>query len=239
MGEELTKNQNVTIYVSLGSNKMPDLTGQTLEDAEKKLDKMELGLRVEIEEEYSEEVNKGCVISTDPKKDSQLKENQTVTLVVSLGSNKMPELKNESKANAEALLEAMDMGLNITFLEEASDEVKEGCVIRTDPAAGTALKKNDTVKVYISIGDGKAEVPDVLGKSEAEAIRILEEAGFTVSVNRVYDETVAEGEVISQSAMPTSRVEKGSTITIDVSMGPQPTQPPSSETTDPTESSEP
>ncbi len=239
MGEELTKNQNVTIYISLGSNKMPDLTGQTLEDAEKKLNKMELGLRIEIEEEYSEEVNKGCVISTDPKKDAQLRENQTVTLVVSLGSNKMPDLKNESKANAEALLKAMDMGLNITFLEEASDEVEEGNVIRTDPEAGTALKKNDTVKVYISIGDGKAEVPDVLGKSKEEAIRILEEAGFVVVVNTIYDETVPEGEVISQSEMPTTRIEEGSTITIDVSMGPKPTQATPTESTEPTESSEP
>ena len=243
MGEELTKNQNVIIYVSLGSNKMPDLIGETQEDAEKKLDKMELGLRIEIEEEYSDEVNKGCVISTDPKKDAELRENQTVTLVVSLGSNKMPDLKNESKANAEALLKAMDMGLNITFLEEASEEVEEGRVIRTDPAAGSSLKKNDTIKVYISIGDGKSEVPDVLGKSQDEAKRMLEDAGFVVVINQIYDETVPAGQVISQSAMPGDRIEEGATITIDVSLGPQPTestQPPEpSESTEPTEAMEP
>lgn len=239
MGAELSKNQNVKIFVSLGSNKMPDLIGETQEDAEEKLDKMDLGLRIEIEEEYSEEVNKGCVISTDPKKDEQLRENQTVTLYVSLGSNKMPDLKNESKANAEALLKAMDMGLRITFLEEASDEIEAGKVIRTDPAAGSTLKKNDTIKVYISTGDGKTEVPDVLGKNEVEAIRILEDAGFVVVVNKIYDETVAQGEVISQSAMPGSRIDEGTTITIDVSMGPAPTEAPTEESTEPTENSEP
>ncbi len=224
MGTKLSKNQNVIIYVSLGSNKMPDLIGATQEDAEKKLDKMELGLRIEIEEKYSEDINKGCVISTDPKEGKELRENQTVTLTVSLGSNKMPNLKGESKSNAEALLKAMDLGLRITFLEEASSEVAEGCVTRTDPAAGASLNQNDTIKVYISTGDGKAEVPDVLGKSENEARRLLEAAGFVVRVNQIYDATVPAGQVISQSVMPGDRLEKGATITIDISMGPQPTE---------------
>ncbi|MBE6928222.1 MAG: Stk1 family PASTA domain-containing Ser/Thr kinase [Ruminococcaceae bacterium] len=243
MGTELTKNQNVIIYVSLGSNKMPDLKGETQENAQKKLDKMELGLRIEIEEEFSDTVNKGCVIATDPREGKELREKQTVTLYISLGSNKMPDLKGESKSNAEALLKAMDLGLKITFLDEPSDEVEEGKVTRTDPQAGSDLKQNDTIKVYISLGDGKAEVPDVLGRSAAEAKSLLEAAGFVVNINEIYDETVPAGHVISQSALPGDRVEEGTTITIDVSKGPQPTEPPETteppQPTDPTEATEP
>jgi len=93
------------------------------------------------------------------------------------------------------------------------------------------------VRIYVSTGDGKAEVPDVLGKSQNEATRLLEDAGFVVAVNEVYDETVPEGEVISQSVKPEDRIAEGSTITIDVSTGPQPTEPPT-ETTAPTTQSE-
>ncbi len=238
MGTELTKNQNVIIYVSIGSNKMPDLVGQDLEDARKKLEKIELNINVSTEEEYSTEINKGCIISTDPKEGTELRENQKITLVVSLGSNEMPELKNESPTNAESILKALDMGLNVTVLEETSEEVEKGKVIRTEPEAGAKLKKNDTVRVYVSTGDGKAEVPNVLGKSENEAKQLLEAAGFKATVNRIYDGSVPAGEVISQSAKPEDRVAEGTSITIDVSKGPEPTEPPTETTQAPDEPSE-
>lgn len=235
MNEELTKNQNVTIYVSIGADKMPDLVGQTQEDAKKMLESMDLNLKVKVVEEFNEKVNKGCVISTDPEAESSLKEKQTVTLTVSLGSNKMPDLTGESKTNAEALLKAMDMGLKITFLEEASDEVEEGKVTRTDPVADTELKKNDTIKVYISTGDGKNAVPDVLGKSKNEAVSLLQQAGFVVAVNEIYDDAVEAGRVISQSVLPESRLELGATVTIDISLGAKPTEPPETTAPQPTE----
>lgn len=226
MGEELTKNQNVTIYVSAGADKMPDLLGKTQEDAQKMLDSMELDLKWTIEEEYSETVNKGCVISTDPEEGTILKEKQKITLTVSLGSNIMPDLKGESRDNAESLLNAMEMGLKITFLEEASAEIEEGNVVRTTPEAGAKLKKNDTIKVYISKGDGKNVVPNVLGKSKNEAVSLLEQAGFNVKINEVYDDAVPAGSVISQSALPETRLELGATVTIDVSLGVKPTEAP-------------
>ncbi len=228
-GTELTKNQNVVIYVSLGSNKMPDLRGQTLEDAKAKLDKIDLELAVVTEEAYSKDVNKGCIISTEPEEGTQLRVYQTIKLIVSLGSNEMPDLTNESPTNAKAILEAMDMGLNVTVLEESSEDVAEGQVTRTEPKAGEELKKNDTVRVYVSTGDGKADVPNVLGKSENEAKQMLEDAGFSVKVNSVYDGAVPEGEVISQSVKPDDRIAKGSSVTIDVSKGPEPTEPPTEE----------
>ena len=150
----------------------------------------------------------------------------------------MPELKNESPTNAESILKALDMGLNVTVLEETSEEVEKGKVIRTEPEAGAKLKKNDTVRVYVSTGDGKAEVPNVLGKSENEAKQLLEAAGFKATVNRIYDGSVHAGEVISQSAKPEDRVAEGTSITIDVSKGPEPTEPPTETTQAPDEPSE-
>jgi len=238
-GTELTKNQNVTIYVSLGSNKMPDLRGQTLEDAKAKLDKIELELGILTEEAYSSEVNKGCIISTDPAEGTELRLYHTIKLTVSLGSNEMPDLTDETPTNAKAILDSMNMGFNVTILEETSEEVAEGLVTRTEPAAGAELRKNDTIRVYVSTGDGKADVPNVLGKSENEAKQLLENAGFSVTVNSVYDGSVPAGEVISQSVKPDDRIAKGTNITIDVSKGPEPTEPPTEATEPPTQDSEP
>ena len=218
MGEELSKNQNVIIYVSLGSNKMPDLIGEDLNAAQKKLAKMDLGLRTDVEEEYSEDVNKGCIISTNPKKDAPLHEGDRITLTVSLGSNKMPDLTGETKTNAESLIKAMDMGLKITYLEEASEEVEEGRVIRTEPAAGTALKQNDNIKVYISTGKPveTVTIPNgLIGMTAKDARAALEAQGLVCKVSGAAgDESMLI--VIAVSPGEGTEVEKGSEVMLDV-----------------------
>ncbi|MBR6826038.1 MAG: Stk1 family PASTA domain-containing Ser/Thr kinase, partial [Oscillospiraceae bacterium] len=182
-GETLTKSQNVTLFLSLGSNKMPKLAGEAREDAEKRLDMMELNLKVSVLEEASDTVPKGYVIRTDPKEESELVKGQRITVYVSLGSNKMPDLIGESKNNAEVLLKDMGMDLKPNLeLEESSETVEEGMVCRTEPAAGETLTKGQTVKVYISTGSKYTTVPNVIGMTEAEAKKALEAAKLVWSV---------------------------------------------------------
>ena len=71
---------------------------------------------------------------TEPVSGTKLSKSQTVTVYVSLGSNKMPNLVKESKENARKRLEAMDLNLNILFLEEASQDIDKDKVIRTEPS---------------------------------------------------------------------------------------------------------
>ena len=242
IGEPLEKNQTVIIYVSLGSNKMPDLIGMNRTEAKLLLEELQKELKFEIswEEEYDSSVAAGAVIETDPKEGELLREGKTVTVIVSLGENAMPDLVNKTKSEAETALRELKENLNleIKFEVETSDTVAEGNVIRTDPAAGEELEKKQTVTIYVSSGDGKIAVPNVLGRTEAEARAILEAAGFVVVVREYYDDEVQIGCVISQSAAPDSRLAQGEVITIDISKGPNPTEPPT-QSEPPTESAEP
>ena len=147
----------------------------------------------------------------------------------------MPDLKNDTRSNAETRLRALDIGLSIIFLEEESDSVEEGKVTRTDPVAGSQIKEKDTITVYISTGDGKIPVPPVIGFTKMEAITLLKDAGLMYEVREMYDPTVENGKVISQSEMPNSKVEKGTVVVIDVSLGAEPTtEPPTEPPTEPT-----
>ena len=235
MGEELSKNQNVIIYVSLGSNKMPDFIGEVLEDAQKKLNKMDLKLKVDVEEEYSETVNEGCIISTNPRKDSPLHEGDRVTLTVSLGSNKMPDLTGQSKTNAQAMIDAMDMGLRITFMEDTSEDIEEGKVIRTEPKAGSSLKKNDQIKVFISTGKPVelVQVPGgLIGKTAREARAAIEAQGLVCRVSGAGgDESMLI--VIAVTPGEGAELEKGSEVIIEVVV--KETEPPATEPPKPTE----
>ncbi len=238
-GETLTKNQNVTLYISLGSNKMPKLAGEAREDAEKRLTMMELNLKISFLEEASDTVPKGYVIRTEPAENAELSKGQQVTVYVSLGSNKMPDLVGESKNNAEVLLKAMEMDLKLSLdLLEDSETVEEGKVCRTEPAAGETLQKGQHVKVYISTGSKYTTVPSVLNMTESEAKFTLEAAGLTWSMGEpAFYEDIPEGRVGGMSVQPETKIEKGATITIYLCKIPENVTEPTTESAAPTENS--
>ena len=235
------KTRTVTLKVSLGNetNKMPNLVNQTDSSAIAQLNAMELGLKITTKEESSETVLAGYVIRTEPTADTELTKNQAVTVYVSLGSTKMPELKNQTKANAEALLDAMGLNLKYTFLEEESDDVAEGNVTRTEPASKSELSKGQNVTVYISKGNGKVDVPPVEGLDVMDAIKLLRDAGLKYETKRVFNEKEEKDRVIHQSEKANTQVPKDTIVVLEVSDGPAPTDPPTQPTTPPTEPTEP
>lgn len=236
--------RTVKLVVSLGveSDEMPDFTNQTADAAQSQLTAMDMGLKIKVEDEASETVPAGYVIRTEPAVGTPLEKGQSVVIYASIGSNKMPDLKGQSRDNAEAILKAMSINVKPVFLEEESDTVEAGFVTRTEPAKDAALSKGQQVTVYVSIGDGKVNVPPVIGFSKMEAIQLLLDAGLKYEVKEYYDPTVEEGKVISQSVQPDTKVEEGTVVTIDISLGPQPTEsttaPTESQTEETTESTE-
>ena len=104
------------------------------------------------------------------------------------------------------------------------DSVEEGKVISQTPSAGDKAKTGDTITIVISQGAEAVTVPDVKTtyKSEDQAKALLTD--FNVTVKTAYSDTLPEGIVMDQSIDPGKQVEKGSDITITVSMGPSPSQ---------------
>jgi serine/threonine-protein kinase len=114
--------------------------------------------------------------------------------------------------------------VQLTLGEEArefSDTVPRDVIIRTDPEAGTPLPPGGAVAVVVSDGPAPVDVPDVTGRTEAEATAALTGAGLTVEVDptRVDDENVPEGSVVSQSPGP-GQAERGTTVRLVISDGP-------------------
>ena len=66
-------------------------------------------------------------------------------------------------------------------------------------------------------------VPNVVGLSESSAINAISSRGLSVSVVREYNETMANGNVIRQNPASGTTVNTGSTVTITVSRGREPT----------------
>ncbi len=160
--EEGTK---VDIVVSLGpetvTTKVPNVKGMKLEAAQDKL--LAANLQVgSIEEEYNNEVPKGQIIRQSIAPQTEVEEDTTIHLTVSLGPQetepetvRVPDLTGLSEN--EALKKLEDSGLDGLHVGSESSSLPEGQIVRTVPGAGTTVERGTTVEYYSSAGDSHGE----------------------------------------------------------------------------------
>ena len=103
---------------------------------------------------------------------------------------------------------------------EKSEEVPEGVVIRQVPAAGTQVLSNTAITLYVSSGATEVTVPNLVAKSEADAVALIELQGLTVgSITVVGSPNVPEGVVIASDPVTNSRLPLGSVVNLILSDG--------------------
>ncbi|MFI7130073.1 Stk1 family PASTA domain-containing Ser/Thr kinase [Nonomuraea sp. NPDC050153] len=126
----------------------------------------------------------------------------------------IPSLASQERAFAEEQLKSL--GLTVQVVQEPSDDVDKGSVIRTDPAENTKVDKGSTVKLVVSKGPEKVKVPDgLVGQSQADAMKALEDAGLRGTVKTKVSSR-KQGTVIDTSPKAGEEIEKGGTVTLYV-----------------------
>ena len=161
----------------LGNNEgqisAPDLYNLTLDEAQRSLDKLNLNIRVNIEDEYSNEVEKGKIISQQPMSGATLQEGDTVTLVLSKGPMKgyIPNVVGLTLGEAGNVLKENKLSLgNIKY--EYSDTYNSGIVIAQDPKSGSENNQEwGTVNVVVSKGQKEEVVQPPEEDDEEEEVQ--------------------------------------------------------------------
>ncbi|MEY2451490.1 MAG: eukaryotic-like serine/threonine-protein kinase [Acidimicrobiaceae bacterium] len=178
--------------------------------------------------EKNDTVPEGIVVSVDPSEGTTVKVEKgkrgTATLHVSAGANtvKMPKVVGMLKDEAEKFLKEQGF-TSISFEDGTSDDpaVQLNEVIKQDPGENQDVKKDAVIKLTISTGKPKVAVPDVHGKSVAEAASVLGQAGLDGSKTVAEaSDTVPKDQVIRTDPAAGTQVDKGSKVTIIVSSGP-------------------
>ena len=201
--------------------KVPDIVGMTEEEATKALKDKNLGIKVDSRED-SEKYEEGTVSEQKTKVGTKVKKHSTVHVVVSsalIGKEIIvPDVSGMSEDEAQEKL--TDAGFKPTSEFQYDDNVAEGNVISTTPAANSKAAKDTQIKMIVSKGAQKKTVPDVRGKSEADARSEIQAAGLTVgSTSTQHDDSVAKGNVISQSVTPGKKVSAGTAVNLVLSSG--------------------
>lgn len=204
-----------------GSSMVPDVTGQTAQQAEATLKSAgyTIGTTTEV---YDDSTDEGRVVSTDPPAGTTAEKGSAINLNISKGKGQV-EVPDLNGMNADQAKQALTKaGLTASQgTAVASDEVAKDKVATQDPAAGTKVEKGSTVTFSLSSGPESVSVPDITGMSEKEAQAALSNVGLTGSLSdRKASDKVAEGDIISQSPSAGKKVSKGSKVSYVISTGP-------------------
>jgi serine/threonine-protein kinase len=207
-------------YITSGQfTQVPAVLRQSQTDATERLESA--GLDVDVKKAYSDTVERGRVISTDPAPGERIRDNDSVTVTVSKGPEtvKVPDLKGLRLDLAKDRLssDGLEPGL---VTREFSDEVVRGQVISTRPGIGTEVSSGTVVRIVVSRG-APVDVPDLSGASVEDARAQLEAEGLKVKIasGRVNSE-FEKGLVAEQSPGVGKQVGTGDTVTLTLSKGP-------------------
>ncbi len=208
---------DLTVSGGPGQVEVPDVTGQTREQAEQTLD--EAGLGVEVVTRNSSDVPSDSVIETDPPAGESVRRGSQVTLVVSSGPGRVsvPPVVGETQNAAEQQLSAV--GLESSSSEESSDR-PAGEVISQSPDAGTRVEPGSTVDLVVSSGPEpvtEVDVPNVVGLTRADAVSNLRSLGLSPSVQeQPTDIEPQDGRVIDQNPGGGTTVNEGTRVVVTV-----------------------
>ena len=204
-----------------GVAKVPFILWDLEEDAINKLEKAGLGKPI-VEMEYDESVEAGKIIKTSIESGMEVDEGTVITITVSLGPApfELDEYIDMSEKDAVTLMEQKGLNVSVNYVND--DSVPEGTVIAQNLKKGEVVKKGDTVIITVSSKEETFIVPDVSGIQREDAINILGESQFKVSIIENFSDTVPKDCVIDQFPEAGTHQKKGAIININISRGSQP-----------------
>ncbi|PWW06217.1 serine/threonine-protein kinase [Paenibacillus cellulosilyticus] len=216
--------RSVTNSLDVPEVQVPSVINMTLEEAKLKLEEQGLMIEEPVIYEYSDDVAEGYVYDQS-KMNMKVKEGAYIKLYVSKGSelSTMSNYVGQPIANAKEDLAALGIeDTRVTTTQEFSDQ-EPGTILAQTPEANAQFDpKTETVHFTVSKGQETVEMPQLVGKKEAEAKVLLSQKGLKLSDDNIVREESyePEGTVIGQFPYQAGEeVGKGAEVSITVSSG--------------------
>ena len=199
---------------------VPNVVGMDQATAEATLRERDLEVDVRRREVDPNEADPGTVVAQDPRRSEEVAGGSTVTITVAVEPTTVavPDLEGLSVSQAQEALRDADLTLG-SQLQEASADIDEGLVIRSDPPVDSEVDPGSAVDVFISTGPEMVEVPDVSTGCLAVggARQILRDAGLEMVVGSPVPsvpECPNPNRIVGQEPLAGETVEAGNTVTV-------------------------
>ena len=210
--------------------KIPDVSNMTIVEAETELRKAGFVVDVKVEEVYSDTVEEGKVVKTNPTINRTVKKGTTITLYQSKGTEKIKieDYKDQNIYEVKAKLEIK--GLKVLVESKDVDDVKEyedkeDIIIDQNPISGELNKGDQIILYYPNI----VVYPDLTIYSLSEVQDFATKYDLVLYVEEVETESAEPGTILSQSRRQNTLIARGADLTIKVAVLPKEENEPSHE----------
>ncbi|MGL5295719.1 MAG: Stk1 family PASTA domain-containing Ser/Thr kinase [Culicoidibacterales bacterium] len=205
------------VYANYQQNRkieIPNVSNLTLSQAQETLTELGLLVSQKVNYEYSDTIDKGKVISSDPKAGTSVERNTSVTLTVSEGMEVyMPYIVGKTKADALAALDKLK--IRNQTVEEYSDQ-PEGVVLTQSIAEGSFVDTvSDVALLTISKGPAPIYMEDFTGFTKEAVERFANENGLELEIVEEGSSS-AVGTVLKQFPASGSKLNVGDKISITI-----------------------
>ncbi|MDQ3992578.1 MAG: Stk1 family PASTA domain-containing Ser/Thr kinase [Actinomycetota bacterium] len=201
---------------------VPDVVG--IQEALAVEDIREKGLEPNVRRQSHSDVERGIVFAQDPEPPVRMEKGNFVTIFVSKGKPKVqvPGVVGRSRDDAVAALRDAKLRFKVV---EINSEKDVNTVTAQAPKAGETVVEGTQVRINVSKGPKPISVPRVIGMAYESAASVVQGAGFAVAREDVEDDAPT-GTVVGQTPAADSQAARGSTVTLQVSIGPSTTAVP-------------
>jgi len=197
---------------------VPALEGFSLYQARKLC--REAGLLLTIRgETYNDDLPAESILKQEPDPGIVVKQGRKVFVLVSLGPEivSVPRVEGLTLRQAKILIERSQLVLGEVH-RQSEETVSRDRVIQAEPPGGTALPRGTELRLIVSDGIPRIEVPSVIDRTLEQAREILESAGLRVGVvTYKYNRFIAEGRVLDQSPLERAVVDKDTMVNLVLS----------------------
>lgn len=215
-------------YLGGSPTEVPNLVGLSKLEAGYATEKANLKLDQNVDEEYDDTIAAGKISAQSPKAGSIVKKGRSIKITVSKGPEmlKMPNLSTGQMTEEDARNKLKSDGFtgDIKIIPDTKSNLPAGIVTGQNPAANTPWPKNDKIDLYVSAGaNGNLVMPNVVGKSAADAQKILsDQMKLQVVILNENSTDYPKDAVMATNPKPGDAIPPGTIVTITVSNGPGP-----------------
>lgn len=198
---------------------MPPLIGKNLDDAKTSLIISGIDEKY-IVEEYasSDEVPVGQVMLTEPEEGAEVGPEDKITLTVSQGPETEVVGNYVGQDGDTVKAELENLGFTVEVSTDYSDQ-PEGTIYQQEPASGTEIEHNGTIKLFVSTGSAPVKIENFIGLSEESALAFVTENGLISTSNYECSDEIDKDKVITQNPSSGAMLEVGGAIEFTVSSG--------------------
>jgi len=208
-------------FWSLNEVTVPDVVGKQVDTARNII--ISNNLRVSVSDAFNDKVPAGQVISQQPEAGTTVKEQRTITIIVSKGGEVtvVPDLRGLSRRDAE--LQIKNSGLKLGRVDEQFAEAAPAdTVISQNPRPPAQVTKGTTIDIVISKGTSpkKVALPDFQGSLLTTVATQLESLKLKQGkITEIPNDKYPPGTIISQNPPPATEVTEGTTIDFSIAKG--------------------